>query len=305
MLDKLERKIGKFAIPHLINYLIGGYVIGYLLYYGERISNLSFLNLMTLEPYQILHGAPIPQFWRVITWVLIPPIQSPLWAVIMMYFYWQLGTTLERVMGTFRFNVYIFGGIISTVIGAFILYGGYALSGVRYIGIGSAFSTWYINLGIFLAFALCFPEERVLLFFFIPIKMKWMALLYVIMLVPDLISSNWAGRVVIICSLFNFFVFFLSTRDFRRISPKEMYRKQRFQRDYRAGGGRNFDFGSPSGRQVRNNPFSGARKVARHKCSICGRTEITNPELEFRFCSKCRGNHEYCNDHLFTHAHIM
>ena len=42
----------------------------------------------------------------------------------------------------------------------------------------------------------------------------------------------------------------------------------------------------------------------RHKCAICGRTEIDSPQLEFRYCSKCEGSYEYCSDHLFTHEHV-
>ena len=120
MLDKLERKLGKYALPHLMNYLIGGYAIGYVLYYMQLFSNWSIIELMTLEPYYIIHQF---QFWRIITWVLIPPQENLIFALIMMFFYWQLGRVLEQTWGTFRFNVYIFGGILLTVISFAVSFG--------------------------------------------------------------------------------------------------------------------------------------------------------------------------------------
>ncbi len=325
MLDKLERKIGKFAIPHLINYLIGGYAIGYIFTMMENMfQGYSIISLMTLDPYMIINKL---QIWRVITWVLIPPQQNFFWALIMMFFYWQLGTVLERTMGTFRFNVYIFGGIISTVIGAFLLYGIFALQGQLVYGIGQYISTYYSNLGIFLAFATLYPNEQVLLYFLIPVKMKWLAVLDIVLLVVDFVGyNNWSIRMLIIASLLNFLIFFLMTRDFRKIDPREMKRKADFRNAYNRGARTNpFERGpfAAGNQQQSGNPFGGStggdrvdpfeaarrnaasRVGARHKCDICGRTEVTNPELDFRFCSKCSGRHEYCNEHLFTHAHIQ
>ena len=96
-------------------------------------------------------------------------------------------------------------------------------------------------------------------------------------------------------------VIYLATRDYRRVSPKEMHRKQAFRNAMNRGPGR----GPGSGRGYGpGNGRPGSGPIARHKCAICGRTELTNPELEFRFCSKCNGNYEYCQDHLFTHTHV-
>lgn len=274
-LYKLERKLGKYAIPDLIVYLLAGYVIGYTLTYVAP----GVLAYLTLEPYYILHG----QVWRLITWVLIPPSRSLFFALIMMMFYFQLGRSLEQTWGTFRFNVYIFGGIIFTIIGAFILYGIFTLMGYTAVGMGGFFSTNYINMAIFLAYAMCYPEMQVLLYFVIPIKMKWMAGLYAVLIALSLFQTGWAGRVAIIASLLNFFVFYLSTRNYRQISPREIKRKRNFKVQMRAPAG----YGT-----------------SKHKCAICGRTEKDDPDLEFRFCSKCAGNYEYCQEHLFTHTHV-
>ncbi len=295
MLNKLERKFGKYAVPNLINYLLGGYVIGYLLYYGYRLTGSNFLQFMTLEPYYIIHKF---QIWRLITWVMLPPSYNLFWGVIMIIFYYQLGTILERNWGTFRFNVYIFGGILFTIIGAFILYVVYAVilyPGLPITGIGNYFSTSYINMTIFLAFATMYPDMEVRLYFLIPVKMKWMSILYAVLVLIDLVRADWGGRVAIIASVLNFVLFYLSSKDYHRLDPREMNRKRQFRQSYNAGA-----------RANTANPFgsAGKAKVARHKCAICGRTELTNPELTFRFCSKCNGNYEYCEEHIFTHKHI-
>ena len=273
-LNKLERKFGRYAIHNLTLYLIGGYIIGF----GVYMFVPNLLNLLTLEPAYILHG----QIWRIISWVLIPPSGNIFTTVIMMLFYYSLGTALERTWGAFRYNVYIFSGILFTVIGAFLLY---LIVGVDAVGYGVFFSTYYINMSIFLAFAVSYPDMEVLLYFILPIKMKWMALVYAALTIYDLVRGNLFTRIAIIASLLNFIVFFLSSRNVKPYMPKEQMRKRKFK-------------------QEQERPHMTYAGGARHRCAVCGRTELDEPNLEFRFCSKCNGNYEYCQDHLFTHEHV-
>lgn len=279
-LNKLERKIGRFAISNLIIWLIGAYTIGFVIY----TASPDMLGYLVLSPYHILHG----QVWRLVTWIFMPTDTNLLMLLIMALFYYQLGTTLERNWGTFRFNVYIFGGMLFTVLGAFLLYGiMYVINGgvsPDMFYIGYSFSTSYINMSIFLAFALTYPEMQIMLMFIIPIKMKWMAVVYGVLTLIQFFGSSWAGKVSIFMSLLNFIIFFLSTRNLKRYTPREVHRRQKFKAEMR----------QPSG-------YPGG---AKHKCTVCGRTELDAPELEFRFCSKCEGNYEYCSDHLFTHQHM-
>ena len=188
----------------------------------------------------------------------------------------------------FRFNVYIFGGMLFTIIGAFITF---FICGPL-IPVGGFISTYYINLSIFLAFAVCFPDMQVLLYFIIPIKMKWMAVFYLVIVGYDIVNwvsiGWWFAAIPIVASLLNFFIFFMMTRNMSRFNPKDIHRRAEFKRA-----------ATPPRTQYRD-----GSPIARHKCAVCGRTELTNPELEFRFCSKCNGNYEYCSDHLFTHTHI-
>ncbi len=305
-LDKMERRFGKFAINGLMRYLIAGYIVGYIFLYVQP----SFLNYLTLEPYMIFHYG---QVWRLVSWVLTPPNQSNIiFVVIMLILYYQLGTTLERTWGAFRFNLYIFGGFIFTILGAIILFLFYGVNVPHFMG--GYFSTYYINMTIFLAFAVCFPDMRIMLYFFIPIKMKWMALVYGALLVYEFIYvRSLGGRVAIAASLVNFLIYFLATRNFQRFSPKEVRRRRNFKQSVNSSGrtsGRRSASRTTSRSSAQNEsrvpPRSDAGKTAPiHKCAICGRTEISNPELTFRYCSKCNGNYEYCQDHLFTHKHIQ
>ncbi|MBQ6786302.1 MAG: hypothetical protein IJO85_01120 [Lachnospiraceae bacterium] len=286
-LYKLERKFGKYAISNLSLYLILCYGCGYLM----RLINPAFLNYLTLDTYRILHG----QVWRIVTWILVPPDSLDFFTLIMLYFYYSIGTSLERTWGTFLYNVYMFLGMIFTVVGSFVAMGLSYLVWGDIIAVGGAeaffqiaalsFSTYYINMSIFLAFAATFPNVQVLLMFIIPIKVKWLGVVYAVLLLYEFVNTWMIGKVSILASLLNFVVFFLLTRRGlrMRMSPKQVKRRHDFQREVKKA-----------------KPMS----VARHKCAICGRTSEEYPELEFRFCSKCNGNYEYCQEHLFTHTHV-
>ena len=281
-IDKLERKFGRFGIPNLTIYMIVCYVIGYAL----MIVNPGILNWLSLEPAYILRG----QVWRLVSWVLYPPSTSGvLWfAIAVLFFYYPIGTSLERTIGTFKYTLYILSGVIFTILGAFILY--FLLGGN--VLVGNVFSTYYISLSTFLAYAMCYPDMQVLLMFIIPVKMKWMAIFYVVIVVYEMIQYIMAGAwylvIPIVASLLNFIIFYFGTKDFSRYNPKEVHRRNEFRRAM-----------EPQGRMK-----SGSGSVTKHKCAICGRTELDDPNLEFRFCSRCNGNYEYCQDHLFTHTHV-
>ena len=144
-------------------------------------------------------------------------------------------------------------------------------------------------MSIFLAFALTYPDMHVLLYLLIPVKMKWMGILYGILIVVDFYQQNWAARVAIIASLLNFIIFFFVTRGQNRINPAQMRRRAQFEKAVRQ---------APSGQQS-----AASKNMPIHRCCICGRTELDSDQLVFRYCSKCEGAYEYCQDHLFNHTH--
>ena len=257
------------------------YVAGYII----QKFNGNFLLYLTLDPYAILHG----QVWRLFTWIIVPPSELNPFTLIMLFFYYSIGTTLERTWGTYRYNVYLFSGMLFTVLGSFVWLGiqfflrggGAGLEGTSLI-VSLMFSTYYINLSIFLAFAATFPEMEVLLMFIIPVKVKWLGILDGLLLLYDfLFAGGLVTRIVILSSLLNFVIFFVTSRSHIHMTPKQMKRRAEFKQDIR-----------------RNS------KVTKHKCAVCGQTEDDDPNLEFRFCSKCNGNYEYCQQHLFTHTHV-
>ena len=272
-LDKMERRFGRYAIRNLTMYLLAGYAIGYLL----SFTMPQLLTYFTLEPALILKG----QVWRLLSWVIIPPNDNIIFVIFMMLLYYSLGNTLESYWGAFRYNVYIFSGILFTVIGAFIVNG--LIGGIT--GFGSLYSTYYINMSIFLACASIMPDYQLLLYGIIPIKMKWLAVLDVVLLAVDAVQGGLIIRIVIIASLLNFIIFFFCNRNLRGHSPKQAARRKKFQKQ----------ISRPQ------NQYAGG---AKHRCAVCGRTELDDPTLEVRYCSKCNGNYEYCQDHLFTHEHV-
>lgn len=290
----LQRFLQKYAVSNLSLVIIMCYGFGYLLQY----VNASFLNYLTLNPYAICHG----QIWRLVTWVLVPPDTSNiLFILIAMMFYYSIGTSLERVWGTYTYNVYIWLGIGITIIGAFVVMAvSYILAGTAgisltgesaaayFAAISRYFSTYYVNMSIFLAYALTFPDAVVLLWFIIPVKVKWLGVLYGVLLAWDFVSTamrgGWFVCVAMAASLANFLIFWLRSGKMRRFSPRERKRRA--------------DFTDAS----KMRPKAGQ---ARHRCAICGRTELDDPTLEFRYCSRCEGNYEFCQDHLFRHQHAI
>ena len=285
-MSPFERKFGKYAIRNLSFVLIICYAAGYVLQTLDRSNTLIWY--LSLDAYEILHG----QVWRLFTWILIPPPTANIFfTLIMLYVYYTIGTLLERTWGTYRYNVYLFQGMLFTILGSFLLMGYHylfntdvmALYGAReYFLINSRmFSTYYVNMSIYLAFAATFPEAQVYLMFFLPVKVKWVGIIYGVMLVLSFFSTSVDGKFAIIASLLNFIVFFITSRSKVSLNPKQIRRRQEFKRDIRKSTG-----------------------ITKHKCAICGRTEADSPGMEFRFCSKCDGNYEYCEEHLYTHTHV-
>ena len=172
----MERKYGKFAINNLTLYIIGLYVIGYIFQLLSTVTGLNIAPFLTLNPHLILKG----QIWRLVSWVLIPPQELSIWLLITLYLYYFIGTTMERTIGTFRYNVFIFGGMLFMIIGAFLSYGiSYLKFGstpeylaVYMATVSSFFSTYYLQQTVFLSFALSYPDIQLLLFFIIPVKVS-------------------------------------------------------------------------------------------------------------------------------------
>lgn len=264
-LDKLERKYRKYAINDLMKYIIIGNGVIFLL---EMITRISISSLLTFNLNAILHG----QIWRLVTFVFIPDEHNIIFLFFMLYLYYAIGAALEHAWGTFKFNVYYFSGALFTMIASSIL---------SLMGYNVYASAYYINLSLFLAYATLFPNVEFLVMYILPVKVKYLALLDGILLLSQFINGGIGAKVLIIVSLLNFLIFFGSSiKGAKPTATQKNFRKQK----------RQLQKGDPI-------------HVAFHKCTVCGKTELTDPDMEFRYCSSCNGNYEYCMDHLRNHEH--
>lgn len=285
-MSEFEKRFGRYAIRNLPLIMIICYAVGY----AMRYINPDFLMYLNLDPYKVIHG----QIWRIVTWLLVPPNDNNIfWVINMLFCYYSIGVSLERTWGTYKYNVYIFTGIGLTLIGAFLIMivsyivGGGLVAAVYSQMIAAVFSTYYINMSILLAFAMTFPDAMFLFMFFIPVKAKWMAILYLVILAIQFLTGGLFVKVALGMALLNFAIFYLRNRRGLGVRPVQMRRRQTVKTQT---AGR--DLSRSSGR------------VTRHKCAICGRTEEDAPDMQFRFCTKCEGNYEYCEEHLYTHTHV-
>ena len=299
-MSSFEKKFGKYAIKNLPLILIACYMLGYVLQLAETAMRVPILSYLYLSPSNIIFKL---QIWRLFTWILIPPDRFNILTLIVLYFYYSIGTSLENVWGRYKFNLYILSGFIFTVVGAFVLFGIAILTGMPlYV---NSFNTFYVNMSIFLAFAATFPEAQVFLLMIIPIRVKYLGIIYGAMLVYEVLGCVATGNItqgmVIVVSLLNFLIFFLTQRRNFRSRVRAVKRQYEFKRQMSQT---ERDMGLD--KRNREEPVRESKKpgITRHKCAVCGKTEEENDNLNFRFCSKCNGNYEYCEEHLFTHIHV-
>jgi len=284
-ITKLEKKIGRFATPNLMIYIIVLYGVGFII---NLINPIFYWQYLSLNAEAILHG----QVWRMVTFLVQPPSMSFLWIAFLLYLYYMIGSNLESAWGAFRFNLYFWSGVAFHIIAAMITY--------LIFKVNLPLDTAYLNLSLFFAFAALYPNVKFLLYFIIPIKGKYLAWINVAFFVFAILQAIFPGlrgnesamfyvtnAVAAAASVLNFVFYYLSSASFRPSSPAQRARKKKFEKDMQ---------------QARAN-FDNRQQQTRHKCEVCGITDLDNPEMVFRYCSKCEGNHEYCSEHLYTHVH--
>ena len=172
MYRKLEQKFGKYAIRGLMKYIVVLYIVGFFLSITGNFTGAGeslFERYLAFDVDKILEG----QVWRVISWIVQPPDEPSIWTIISVIFYYYIGSTLESIWGSFRFNLFYFSGIIFNTLAGVLFYV------VSKYAFGEAISyplnLGYINLSMFMAFAVVFSDVQVLLYFIIPIKVKYLA----------------------------------------------------------------------------------------------------------------------------------
>ena len=315
MYNKLKNKFGKYAIVNLMKYVVMLYICGYFIYLIGRAKGVDLYGTyLCFDVDKILKG----QVWRIVSWLIQAPDYDIFFLLISVWFYYFIGSTLEKFWGSFRFNLFYFSGVFFNVLAVVIiyiisepLYGSYgALNKLMAMLHYYLPNLEYINLSMFLAFAVIFSEASVLLFFIIPIKIKYLAYIYVGVEIYNIVDcflqggDSWKAGVVraILCvvSMLNFIIFYINAKKHGTNRLADAIRRRQYQTSYRRGEAEN------ARTMAGNRSMGGSVKpITRHKCAVCGRTELDGDELEFRFCSKCEGNYEYCMDHLYTHTHVV
>ena len=265
--DRFCYKHPRLGIPNLMNYVVIGTAVVYLL---DMFSQGTCSLLLAFSPYLILHG----QVWRLLSFVFIPLSGNLLFLALSLYFYWMIGSTLEREWGSVKFTVFYLMGVLLNAL----------------LGFLTGFATMtYVNLSLFFAFATLYPNTQFLVFFIIPVKAKWLAWLdaaiFAFSVFSYLIRGYFLAALIPVIAILNYFLFFSS-------SFAALFRRVKHQADP----------------QTIN--FKKAQKKAKetkgylHKCAVCGITDADNPDMEFRYCSKCNGYYCYCMNHINNHIHI-
>jgi len=259
LLDKLEKRIGKFCIRNLMIYIIAMNAVVFLMAY--LFPELNIVSRLALVPELVLKG----EVWRLVTFLFIPMSFHPFWIIFTLYFYYMIGTSLEHEWGAFKFNVYYFIGVLGTIAGAFL---------------GGLGTSTFLNLSLIFAFAYLFPNYQIMIFFFFPVKIKYLALFYAAGLVFTFALMPIVGLITVLGSAVNFILFFW----------KDIYYRIRFNR------------------KAYMNQKEFKEKIPKihvmHRCTICGITDVEDRKMDFRYCVDCEGDYEYCMDHLYNHEHV-
>lgn len=264
----------RLGIPNLMRYIVAANAVIYILSLFDRSGLL--LQTLAMDPGAVLHG----QIWRLVTYVLIPTSGS-FWLIISLFFYYWLGETLERLWGSAKFTVYYVSGALLTSLATLLVY---FIDGISMPVYGAS----YVNTALFMAYALTYPDAMVRIYFILPIKMKWLAILeavlYALSVVRYAAAGLWGMALLPIVAMLNLFIFF---------SPDFSRRADQFQARHRSEA---VQFRKAVKEQKRQRGYN-------HKCEVCGRTDTDFPDLQFRYCSKCTGYHCYCEEHIFNHVH--
>lgn len=284
-MKKLSRAIDRFCLLHpnfgianLMRYIVIGNVVLFLL--DMFSTQPGFLYTFAFSLNGLLNG----EVWRLVTFLFVPEDGNPFWFLLACYFYYMIGSTLERQWGTAKFTVYYLSGAVLTLLGAILAA---LITGTDCMVMGAT----YINLAMFFAFAALYPDAQVLMFFFIPVRIKWLALIdgvfFVWGIATALLVGSWGNAVLPVVALLNFAVFFAP--ELSGFARREQARSKQATHFHNA---------------VRQPQREQRAQGYRHKCAVCGRTDASDPQLQFRYCSKCAGYHCFCEEHIFNHVHF-
>jgi hypothetical protein len=260
LLDTLERRLGRYAIPNVTLGLVFLQGLCLVLALSRGPKAADFFEQLVLMADKVRAG----EWWRLFTFVVIPPTLNPLFAFFGLYFFYLMGTALEGYWGEFRYNLYLLTAYVATVAVSWI---------VPYLPATNG----YIMGSVFLAFAWLYPDFVIYLFFIIPIKIKWLALVTWAGFLLTLLVGSPLSKLLMLASVLNFLLFFGRELALRMRTGSRHMKSQ------------------AQALTERNKPF--------HVCAACGITDKSHPKMEFRYCPDCAGTPGYCEAHINAHTH--
>lgn len=279
-IDVFCYKHPRFGIPNLMLYVVVGNVIVWLFTMVTALGNtgVSILSYLYFDPYSILHG----EVWRLVTFIIIPNSTSIL-ALIFFYFYYMIGRTVEAQWGPGKFTIYFFSGVLLTILYGFFIYFVFHVS--------MPVSAQFIYLSLFFSFATMYPDMQVLLFFIIPLKIKWLAIVDALFFLYSVVTTAFPFNLLPVVAVLNYLLFcggalFDAIRRLIGGSRKQRQNTVNFHNE------------------VRRMQQEQRQKTYTRRCEVCGRTDTDYPDLEFRYCSRCQGYHCFCMDHINNHRHF-
>ena len=290
------------GIPNLMLYIVLGNAVVYIL--STVAQNLVLYDLLRFDRALILQG----QVWRLFSYIFTSFSFSDNFILVLISYlcYWSIGRAIENVWGTFRFNLFYLSGVLMMDIFAMAFGGILIQSGGYMIDCSSIYSNMgqSLNLTLFLSYATLYPNAHFLLLFIIPVKAWIFALVDLVLTVIDIISLSvpvfaFPHNLFPLVAIANYLLFF--GKDVLNILPTtwQVNARRAFKKNDKKTGTVPF-------------PTAGSYQATvatptapyNHRCTVCGRTDVTNPELEFRYCSRCNGYHCYCEEHIGNHQHI-
>lgn len=256
-LDKLERRFHGVAIENLTLVLVGMQLAALVL----SLARPAFAELLVLDPVLVQRG----QVWRLITYLFLPPSFDPLWAVFGLYWLHTMGTALESQWGSFKYQLFWLTGAVFTTAGAFAL--------------GIPADNAYLLMSLFLAFATLWPDYEILLFFIIPVRVKWLAMIDALILLGAVGTATGWAAILPLLAVANYLLFF----------GEALVLLLR---------GKAVQAGRKSERTRFAAKASGVPDVRR--CALCGITSTDDPKMDFRVCT-CE-KHDRPTELCITHA---
>lgn len=273
------------GIPNLMLYIVLANALVYIMSMFDR--SYALYSALSFNRDLILQG----QVWRLFTFVFTGAFQygNVLFVLIFSLCYYSLGKAIENTWGACRFNLFYLTGVLLMDIYAMVF--------------NCGADPYYLNLSLFLSFATLYPDSQFLLFFIIPVKAWVLALIDLVFILIGLFSSFFPYNLFPLIALANYFLFF--GKDVLRVIPyswqvnfTRLFKKKPKAAKYQ----KPIDFHSAGSFEATT---AKPKQPYQHRCTICGRTDVSDPELEFRYCSRCNGYYCYCEDHISNHTHVQ